>query len=237
MERLIHCRKCGKLMKRELVDGWKAKIVCSCGFSEFQVLYGSTRSLAPVLGKTKVSRVKDSKNDLKLQYEQSLSEREKEELNIIREVLSLLTSGEKGAYFINLLLDRIYERMNAKTTSFYLLESGNLILKYGRGIKEEFINKLSLKIGEGITGIAAEEKEIVIIEDISVDKRSKKIEGMDEETLKAMVAIPLLYESHLLGVLNLKVSNRQSFHNDEIVFLTIMANLLTLAIHLQEKIN
>ena len=79
MERLIHCRKCGKLMKRELVDGWKAKLVCSCGFSDFQVLYGVTRSMAPVLVKTKSKRVKDSTTDIKLEFEHSILEREKKD--------------------------------------------------------------------------------------------------------------------------------------------------------------
>ena len=219
MERLIHCRKCGKLMKRELVDGWKAKLVCSCGFSDFQVLYGVTRSMAPVLVKTKSKRVKDSTTDIKLEFEHSILEREKNELYAIREVSSLLVSGKKGSYFIDALLDIVFKRMNAKTESFYILEEEMLCLKYGKGIKKELIGNVKLKIGEGITGRAADMKKLLIVEDISADERSKKIDGLDEETLKAMVAVPLLYEDHLLGVLNLKVASRKVFSEDEIVFM------------------
>lgn len=235
MERLIHCRKCGKLMKRDLVDGWKVKLVCSCGFSDFQVLYGVTRSMSPVLVKTKSNSVKYSTTDIKLEYEHNTSEREKNELHAIREISSLLISGAKGSSFINNLLKIVFKKMNAKTESFYLLEEEMLCLKHGKGIKEELIGNVKLKIGEGITGLAAEMKEVLIVEDISVDERSKKIDGIDEGTLKAMVALPLIYEDNLLGVLNLKVASRKVFSEDEIIFMSIIANLLAISIHLQTK--
>ena len=222
-------------MKRELVDGWKVKLVCSCGFSDFQVLYGVTRSMSPVLTKTKSNSVKYSTRDMKLEYEHNTSEREKNELNAVRELSSLLVSGAKSSQFISVFLDIVFKRMNAKTESFYILEEEMLCLKHGKGIKEELIGNVKLKIGEGITGLAAEMRELLIVEDISADERSKKIDGIDEGTLKAMVAVPLLYEDNLLGVLNLKVASRKVFSEDQIVFMSIIANLLAISIHLNAK--
>ncbi len=235
MEKLIHCRKCGRLMKRELVDGWKAKLVCSCGFSDFQVFYGVTRSMAPVLIKTKNNIAKDSKKNIEVEFEHSISEREKNELNVVRHLSALLISGKEESEFIKILLDIVFKQMNAKTESLYLMEDGMLCLRYGKGIKEGLINNVKLKIGEGVAGRAVDKKEIFLVEDISVDERSKKIDGIDEESLKAMAALPLMSEKGVLGVLNLKVSSRKIFREDEIIFMSIVANLLSFWIQLHKK--
>ncbi len=47
MEKFTRCRKCGRVMKKEYVGEWKAKLVCSCGFSDFELIAGKTRTLAP----------------------------------------------------------------------------------------------------------------------------------------------------------------------------------------------
>ncbi|MBI5376653.1 MAG: GAF domain-containing protein [Candidatus Schekmanbacteria bacterium] len=231
MEKLIHCRKCGKLMKREIVDGWKAKLVCSCGFSDFELISGVTRSLAPKLIKAKRRELTDVSKDIELEFEYSKSEREKNELACISEVTFLLAGGGKKEELNKTIMTRVCKVLNATTASLYIAENDSLLLTVGIGIKDDLVGKIKLKIGEGITGLAAENRELIIVEDISLDDRSKRIDGIDEGNLKAMIAMPVLAGNEVVGVMNIKSSRKRVFVEDEIFFISTMANILSLNIN------
>ncbi len=86
--------------------------------------------------------------------------------------------------------------------------------------------KLSIQRGEGITGLAGKLRKVIISNDVEKDKRY--IEG--SKRTKAEIAIPLLYNDKLLGVLNIESNEKNTFSEEDVKILQSVANLLSGAV-------
>jgi len=233
MEKFTRCRKCGRIMKKEYVDEWKAKLVCSCGFSDFELISGRTRTLAPPAYKRDIPSSMSYKSDLGYVLTVDKANREKLEILSLEEISMLVSSDCDINTVLNNLLEKVCSSLAMDVSSIYVMEDNKLVLRATKGLKKELIGKLKLNIGEGITGTAAKEKKTVIVEDISLDKRSKKIKEVNEETIKAMLACPIMFEDSVLGVINMKTSTRRIFEEDEILFISIVSNILSIALRIR----
>jgi GAF domain-containing protein len=74
---------------------------------------------------------------------------------------------------------------------------------------------MRIKIGQGITGWAAEHSEAIIVNDVLQD--SRYIPGI--ETVRSELAVPLVYRGELLGVLNIEsdIPNAYDDHDQDIL--------------------
>ena len=72
---------------------------------------------------------------------------------------------------------------------------------------EDDILGFQIKIGEGITGWVAENKELLLVNDVLND--SRYIAGKD--SVRSELAVPLLYRGRLLGVLNIESDEINAF--------------------------
>jgi len=233
MEKFSRCRKCGRVMKKEYVGEWKAKLICPCGFSDFELISGKTRTLAPPQLKKNIQSSMTYKSDLGYVLTMDKANREKVEILSLEEISMLVSSDCDFNTVLNNLLEKICASLAADVSSIYILEGNKLVLRATRGLKKELVGTLKLEIGEGITGTAAKEKKTIIVEDISLDKRSKKIKGVNEDSIKAMLAYPILHEDFVLGVINMKTSTRRIFEEDEITFISIVSNILSIALRIR----
>ena len=233
MEKFSRCRKCGRVMKKEYVGGWKAKLVCPCGFSDFELISGKTRTLAPPQLKKDIHSSMTYKSETGYILTLDKANREKLEIISIEEISMLVSSDCDFNTVLSSLLAKVCSSLALEVSSVYILENNKLVLRATQGLRKELIGTLKLDIGEGITGTAVKEKKTVIVEDISLDKRSKKIKEVDEGSIKAMLACPIMFENSVLGVINMKTSNRRKFEEDEIIFINIVSNILSTALRIR----
>jgi signal transduction histidine kinase len=80
---------------------------------------------------------------------------------------------------------------------------------------------------DGVTGWVAQKKEKIYIPDVAHEPRY--IRGRKET--RSELAIPLLFGEEMLGVLDFEKDTRDSFTPDEIRFLTLFANQLSVALY------
>jgi ligand-binding sensor protein/putative methionine-R-sulfoxide reductase with GAF domain len=117
--------------------------------------------------------------------------------------------AEDVAKFIRLfdsLLDVAFEISKADIGSVMFLDKnkGNLTIRASKGIPEEIVSKTNVKVGEGISGIAAKEGTPFIIDDNLRDNRIKKYLSRSDIISSSMV-LPLKVRNQVLGVMNLGV--------------------------------
>jgi diguanylate cyclase (GGDEF)-like protein/putative nucleotidyltransferase with HDIG domain len=94
------------------------------------------------------------------------------------------------------------------------------------GVTEE---TLALQVGEGITGWVAETKQGALVGDTERHPKAIHIEGTTE-TNESMLAVPLIFEDRLIGVIvNVKVGLHQ-YNGDHLRLLTILANQAAVSI-------
>jgi len=93
----------------------------------------------------------------------------------------------------------------------YLLEEGQLVLRASKNPHPELVNRLKLKLGQGITGWVAEHREpVAVSRHAADDPRFKMFHDLPEDRYEAFLSVPMGSGGKLLGVIN--VQNRAPHH-------------------------
>src|SRR3990170_8955983 len=121
MEKFTSCRKCGRVMKKEYVGGWKAKLVCPCGFSDFELISGKTRTLAPPQLKKNIPSSMTYKSDLGYVLTIDKANREKIEILSLEEICMLVSSDCDFNTVSNNLLEKICANLAVDVSSIYII--------------------------------------------------------------------------------------------------------------------
>ncbi len=126
------------------------------------------------------------------------------------------------------LVDRTTVAMGVEVCSFYLLDrtGERLTLAATNGLDVTQVGRVSLEIGQGITGRAAADRNPVMSADVTTDPRFSWVRGFDIEDLHAMLSVPLVWNEAVVGVLNAQTTEARDFDADEVEFLVTIAALL-----------
>ncbi|MEM1415586.1 MAG: GAF domain-containing protein [Myxococcota bacterium] len=117
----------------------------------------------------------------------------------------------------------------ADIVSVYLRAEGNgLTMRANVGFPAGAVNNVGLAMGEGITGFAAEIQRPVAREQASEDEHFAPVAGLDESAFPAFLALPILRDTHTLGVLVLQ--RRTRFDDAELALATALVSTFGLAI-------
>ncbi|MGD8457539.1 MAG: GAF domain-containing protein, partial [Anaerolineales bacterium] len=89
---------------------------------------------------------------------------------------------------------------------------------------------LQIELGEGITGWVAENKELLLVNDVLND--SRYIPGKD--SVRSELAVPLIYRGRLLGVLNIESDEKNAFDEyDQDTLGTLAGSLSAIIVNAQ----
>jgi two-component system, response regulator PdtaR len=102
-------------------------------------------------------------------------------------------------------------------------DSGEVTLHASQVPHVTELGRLSIKIGEGVTGWVAEHRSVVALSsNASADKRFKPFAGLVEDTYEAFLSVPLVSAGDLIGVINVHHRDVHEHHSDEIGLLTFI---------------
>jgi two-component system sensor histidine kinase KdpD len=153
---------------------------------------------------------------------------ERGELAALREIVRLGTSAPTWDELMQLIVDRSTVAMAAEVCSLYLVDrdGAGLTLAATNGVDREHIGVARLEIGQGITGIAARDRQPVVSTDLANDPRCAWIRGVDHERFTSILAVPLEVGDHVVGVLNVKTVANRDFTADDVRRLATIAEML-----------
>ena len=87
----------------------------------------------------------------------------------------------------------------------YVREGEGLILRASKNPHQGIVNRLKLKVGEGITGWVAEHRETVTIGlNAWKDRRFKGFSDLPEDQFESFLSVPILTRGRAVGVINLQ---------------------------------
>ncbi len=154
-------------------------------------------------------------------------------VKVLRERLELLqqiTHTIWGTLELDAVLMHIMEVVsqvtNANAVLLYLLdqERGDLILRASSRPHPNLIGVVRLKLGEGITGWAAQHKEpVAIASNAREDPRFKYIRELPEDRCEAFLAVPIIRRGKLIGVVNAHHSRPHQHHRETIDLVSAIA--------------
>jgi uroporphyrinogen-III synthase len=125
------------------------------------------------------------------------------------DLLHDLGSLRAGAEPVQEVLARLVEFASAlvkcDSCLVYILEGEELILRASKAPHPQEVDRLKLRMGQGITGWVAERKEPVsIARNAALDPRFLQFNELPEDTYEAFLSVPLLSRRQVVGVINLQ---------------------------------
>src|SRR3989475_8357109 len=78
------------------------------------------------------------------------------------------------------------------------------------------VGKVTMKVGEGITGWVAESRKPAVVPDVSREPHWKWVPGLDEDRFHSMASVPIESGPRLVGVLNVQSTERREFDSGDI---------------------
>jgi uroporphyrinogen-III synthase len=99
----------------------------------------------------------------------------------------------------------------------YVLEGDELVLRASKNPHPEVVDRLKLRVGQGITGWVAEHLEPVAIpEKAAQDPRFQFFHELPEDSYEAFLSVPLMCRGRMVGVINLQHRQHHAYRRREI---------------------
>jgi len=154
------------------------------------------------------------------------------QIEAISKVANLLTSGMYLEELLRLVVQVTAEIMNSKISSLMLLDPDKkeLVVKATQSISEAYNKKPNVPLGQGISGVVAQENKPVCVLDVKTDLRYLNRELAKKEGLCSLACVPLAVKGRVIGVLNCYTSKKHKFSKHEVDLLTALANQAAIAI-------
>jgi K+-sensing histidine kinase KdpD len=115
----------------------------------------------------------------------------------------------------------------------YVLEKDDLVLRASKNPHPEAVNRLTLKMGQGITGWVAEHGRVVAVnQNASLDSRFQAFNDLPEDRFQAFLSVPLLSRGRLVGVVNLQHRDPHRYTDRQVRLLSAVGLLVGAEIEL-----
>jgi uroporphyrinogen-III synthase len=107
------------------------------------------------------------------------------------------------------VLERIVEFVSSvvkcDSCFVYVLEGKDLVLRSSKNPRPEFVDRLKLRMGQGITGWVAEHRQpVAVASHASQDSRFQLFNELPEDRYEAFLCVPIICRNRLVGVITLQ---------------------------------
>jgi phosphoserine phosphatase RsbU/P len=141
--------------------------------------------------------------------------------DVVNTTLDLDTTLRRVAELVRKVID--YEifgilLLNEKTQELYF--------RFQVGYAREIAERMRIKVGEGVTGIAAQRREAILVDDVSTDPRY--ISAVPN--VRSELAVPLIIKNRLIGVIDIESPQPNHFTEEHKRLLTLIASRMAVGI-------
>ncbi len=150
-------------------------------------------------------------------------------LSTLQDISAIILQSHHLDETLDNIVSLVAERAHSEVCSLYLLEdqSDTLVLRATWGLAPDAVGQVRMKIGEGLTGLAVEQRAVLAVEEPQDDPRYRYFSGTGEEQFHSFLAIPLIDRSDPLGVMVIQTRERRTFSEDEVSTLSTIAFQVT----------
>jgi len=157
----------------------------------------------------------------KLDFESRVDPLLLEVADVVNTTLDLDTTLRRVAELVRKVID--YEifailLLNEKTQELYF--------RFQVGYSPEVAERLRIKVGEGVTGIAAQRREPILVGDVSRDARYISV----LPNVRSELAVPLIVKNRLIGVIDIESPQPDHFTEEHKRLLTLIGSRMAVGI-------
>jgi signal transduction protein with GAF and PtsI domain len=109
----------------------------------------------------------------------------------------------------------------------YVLEGEDLVLRASKNPHPGVVDRLKLRVGQGITGWVAEHMEpVAIAEKAALDPRFQFFHELPEDSYEAFLSVPLMCRGRVVGVINLQHCQHHVYRRREVRLISMVGFLV-----------
>src|SRR5579884_1693555 len=160
------------------------------------------------------------------QLEQALREKTRE-VDVLHRISESITNTLDLEAVLKHIVEVVVEVTKADACLLYLLSESReeLILRASKNPHPKLIGRITIGLGEGITGwVARERTRVVISSNASDDPRFKFFHNLPEDRYQAFVSVPIMAKKEVVGVINVQHKRPRRYRSDELALLSTIAN-------------
>jgi phosphotransferase system enzyme I (PtsP) len=142
-------------------------------------------------------------------------------LRTLEDISSIILHSHDLQDTLDNIVTLVAKRMGSDVCSIYLLEidGETLTLKATKGLSKASVNRVSMKVHEGLTGLAVETREMVMTDNAPSHPRYKYFKEAKEEQFLSFLGLPLFEHKAPIGVIVVQTREIRHFSDDEISIL------------------
>ena len=130
---------------------------------------------------------------------------EDRDIRFLHELGERIAAADPLHTVLALAVDFVSAVVRCDSCFIYVAEGGELILRASKNPHADVVDRLKLRLGQGITGWVAEHKRpVAITHDAMLDPRFQAFNELPEDRYEAFLSVPIVCRDKLVGVINVQ---------------------------------
>jgi signal transduction protein with GAF and PtsI domain len=165
---------------------------------------------------------------------------EESSVDVLHEISVQLSKADQFHKVLNQVVDFASALVRCDSCLIYVLEGDELVLRASKNPHPDVVDRLKLRVGQGITGWVAEHREpVAVAEKAAQDPRFQFFHELPEDSYEAFLSVPLMCRGRVVGVINLQHRQHHVYRRREIRLISMVGFLVGAEIELArlEEVN
>ncbi|MBZ5501997.1 MAG: GAF and ANTAR domain-containing protein [Acidobacteriia bacterium] len=152
---------------------------------------------------------------------------EHQEIDVLHEIGERIAAANPLHMILKLVVDFVSTVVKCDSCFVYVMEGNELILRASKNPHAEVVDRLKLRMGQGITGWVAEHKKpVAIAHGAALDPRFQSFQELPEDRFEAFLSVPVLCRDNLVGVINVQHREPHAHSRHEIRLISTVGFLV-----------
>jgi uroporphyrinogen-III synthase len=136
------------------------------------------------------------------------------------------------------IVEFVADLVSCDSCFVFVVEGADLILRASKNPHPDVMDRLKMRLGQGITGWVAEHRETVILsKNASHDPRFKMFTELPEDTYEAMLSVPIISRGRVVSVINVQHRQAHAYSPREVKAISTIGHLVGAAIEMARLEN
>src|ERR1700739_1669854 len=158
---------------------------------------------------------------------------EESHVDLLHEIGNRLASADGFREVLSRVVEFAAALVKCDSCLIYVLEGDELVLRASKNPHTEVVDRLKLRVGQGITGWVAEHQEpVAVAEKAGLDARFQFFHELPEDSYEAFLSVPLMCRGRVVGVINLQHRQHHVYRRREIRLISTIGFLVGAEIEL-----
>jgi signal transduction protein with GAF and PtsI domain len=154
-------------------------------------------------------------------------------VDVLHEIGVRLGTADRLHEILSCVVEYASALVKCDSCLIYVLEDHELVLRASKNPHPEVVDRLKLRVGQEITGWAAEHREpIAVSEEAAHDPRFQFFHELGEDSYEAFLSVPLMCRGRVVGVINLQHRKAHTYRSREIRMISAIGFLVGAEIEL-----